>query len=408
MPIFHYVVKTKNLKTIKGSEEAGSQTEIVAKLRARDFFIVEVKELKKGAKSSNSEIFRKRNRKRASVKLNDLTFFARNLSTTLSSGVTLLRSLEIISIQTGSLGLEKVLKSCFKEIKNGLSFGESIEKFPKIFNPLWVGIVRVGETSGNLPFVLERLAGYLEMKMEFERKIKSAMIYPAILLVAAFLALIVFLKFIFPQFSSLFSQFDVELPPLTQFLFNASNVLQEKFGLVVLIFVLFGILFMYLKNLPGTKKVWDKISIRLPILGNLLYLIYLERITSTIYILLDGGLPLVYTLEVTSQCVGSTFFRDKILAVEQRVRDGNTLSEEFSKQGIFPLLISEMSKIGEETGTMPSVFEKVSVHYRKELTTSVERLVAAFEPLMIIFMGIIIGGIVISLFLPIFKISDIG
>ncbi|MCK5393445.1 MAG: type II secretion system F family protein, partial [Candidatus Omnitrophica bacterium] len=189
MPIFQYVVKTKDSKTIKGFEEAGTQIEIVAKLRARGFFIVSVQESKVASKSSDSAGYIKRNRKKASVKLNDLTFFARNLSTTLASGVTLLRSLEIISMQTGSLGLEKVLRNCFKEIKNGLSFGESIAKFPKIFDSLWVGIIRVGETSGNLPFVLERLADYLEMKMEFDRKIKSAMIYPAIMMIAAFLAI---------------------------------------------------------------------------------------------------------------------------------------------------------------------------------------------------------------------------
>ncbi|MCK4918073.1 MAG: type II secretion system F family protein [Candidatus Omnitrophica bacterium] len=406
MPIFQYIVKTKDSKTIKGSEEAGSQIEIVAKLRSRGFFIVSVKESKVAAKSSNSASYIKRNRKKASVKLNDLTFFARNLSTTLSSGVTLLRSLEIISMQTGSLGLEKVLRNCFKEIKNGLSFGESIAKFPKIFDSLWVGIIRVGETSGNLPFVLERLADYLEMKMEFDRKIKSAMIYPAIMMIAAFLAIIIFLKFIFPQFSGLFEQFNIELPPITQFLFDISNILQEKFSLVLLLCGLFFVMFMYLKSLPETKRVWDRISIKMPILGNLLYLIYLERIASTIHILLDGGLPLVYTLEVTSQCVGSTLFEEKLVAVEQKVRDGNTLSEEFSKQGIFPILVAEMAKIGEETGCMPSVFEKVSIYYRKELTTKVERLVAAFEPLMIIVMGFIIGGIVVSLFLPIFKISS--
>lgn len=403
MSRYNYIAKTKSGGTVRGEEESSSREEVVSRLRAKGLFIVSINERRIGRRSSGNQKIR---HKRNSVKLYDLTFFSRNLATTLSSGVTLLRSLEIISHQTESLKLEKILKSCFQDIKNGLSLAESIAKYPSVFTNLWMGIIKVGETSGNLPFVLDKLADYLEMKMEFERKITSALIYPSILFFAAVLAIFIFLRFIFPQFNTLFFQFNVELPPLTKLLFNISNFLKDNSLILFGGLILLGIAGISLKDHPSVKRAWSVVSLKLPILNEVFFLIYLERIASTIYILLDGGLPLVYTLEITAQCIDNLVLKEKLIAVERKVKDGSPLSREFNNQGVFPLLVSEMTKIGEETGSLPAIFEKISSHYRKDLATKVERLVAAFEPLMIIVMGIIIGGIVISLFLPIFKISS--
>ncbi|MBN3039720.1 MAG: type II secretion system F family protein, partial [Candidatus Omnitrophica bacterium] len=159
---------------------------------------------------------------------------------------------------------------------------------------------------------------------------------------------------------------------------------------------------------PQTRRSWDRIKLQLPIVGQLFFLASLERLTSTIYILLDSGLPVVYTLEVSARSVGNTLFEDNILLVKERVREGASLSGEFSRLQVFPLLISEMAKIGEETGTMPKVFHKISTHYQIEMSTRVDRLVAAFEPMMIIVMGIVIGGLVVSLFLPLFNLATIA
>ncbi len=408
MPRYDYIVKTKDSKTLKGTQDATSKDELIARLRARGFFIVSIKEQKPSTRAAGAKLFSQSKGKRASVKVYDLAFFARNLATTLSSGVTLLRSLEIIAHQTESSGLAKVLQNCCNDIKSGLSFGEAVEKYPKVFSNLWSGIVRVGETSGNLPFVLERLADFLEMRMEFERRIKSALIYPGILMGAAAIAIFVFLKFIFPKFSDLFKQFDIELPWATQAIFAISNFLEDNFGIILLAILGLIVAFFILKKNPEVKRFWHKTSLKLPLIGEMIFLSALERLTSTIHILLESGLPLVYTLEVSARSVGNIILEEKLLAVGQKVRGGSSLSEEFSKEGIFPMLVSEMSKIGEETGSMPEVFKKISLHYRKDLTTKIERFITAFEPLMIIFMGIVIGGIVVSLFLPLFKIATLS
>ena len=412
MTKFSYSAKTQDAKTIKDTEEAGSREELISKLRARGLFVVSVQEVKSGGASAGFSLsslpFVGKKGKRGSIKLYDLASFARNLATTLSSGVTLLRSLEILASQTESGKFEKILQNCGDHVRNGLSLHESIAKYPAIFTPMWQGVIEVGESSGNLPFVLEKLADYLEMRMDFERKIKSALIYPSILLIAATGATLFFFKVILPKFSELFEQFEIELPGPTQLMFDISKILEEQFIWIVLIMIGLGAFIYYAMKQPSVRKVWDEVKLRLPIVGQLSFLTCLERFTSTIYILLDSGLPLVYTMEVSARSIGNMYLEKNLMAAKDKVKDGASLSRELTRLNIFPLLVSEMAKIGEETGSMPQIFNKISQHYQKELSTRVERLIATFEPLMIVIMGVLIGAIVISLFMPLFKIATLG
>ena len=409
MPKFKYIAKTKDGKTLKEVLDLSTKDDVVARLRARGLLIISIVEVKeKGGGSSFLSAFLAAKGKRSKITPQELAFFARNLSTTLSSGVTLLRSLEILSVQAESVKLEKILERCSEYIKEGLSLSEAIIKYPQVFSPLWRGLVEVGEASGNLPFVLEKLADYLEIRINFERKIKGALIYPAILFFVAVGAVVIFFKFILPKFTTLFEQFDIELPLATRIIFDISKFLEANFLLVIGGVVLLGFGFSLFTKRPETKEIWDRIKLKLPFIGDLTFLAALERLTSTIYILLDSGLPLVYTLEVVSRGTGNIILEKSLLQVTEKVREGASLSAEFRRLDIFPLLVSEMAKIGEETGTMPQVFNKISTHYQKDLSTRIERLITAFEPIMIVLIGIVIGGIVIALFLPLFKLSTLG
>jgi type IV pilus assembly protein PilC len=313
-----------------------------------------------------------------------------------------------VSYQSQSGKLESILKECSAHIRDGLSLAEAIAKYPKIFSQFWLGIVKVGESSGNLPFVLNQLADYLEMRMEFERKIQSALVYPIILSVAAVAAVFVFLKFIFPKFGELFESFDIELPALTQWIFSLSKFVEHNWFIIFAALAGAYFVFRNLRHRPEVKKLIDRIIFKIPIFGNIIFLIYIERFTSIVHIMLESGLTLVYTLDITADSIGNTVFQKKLRLAAEKVREGGSLSEQLSQEGIFPLLVSEMSKIGEETGTMPDVFKKVSDYYLKELSSKVESLVAAFEPIMIVVMGITIGILVIALFLPLFKLSSLG
>jgi type IV pilus assembly protein PilC len=407
MPRFNYKVKNKSGDTLKDSQEAISKAEMISRLRREGYFIISISE-EKSKEKKRSSLFKKKQKKRKSVKLADLTFLARNLATTLSSGITLLRGLELVSYQSQSGKLESILKECSAHIRDGLSLAEAIAKYPKIFSQFWLGIVKVGESSGNLPFVLNQLADYLEMRMEFERKIQSALVYPIILSVAAVAAVFVFLKFIFPKFGELFQSFDIELPALTQWIFSLSKFVEHNWFIIFAALAGAYFVFRNLRHRPEVKKIIDRIIFKIPIFGNIIFLIYIERFTSIVHIMLESGLTLVYTLDITADSIGNTVFQKKLRLAAEKVREGGSLSEQLSQEGIFPLLVSEMSKIGEETGTMPDVFKKVSDYYLKELSSKVESLVAAFEPIMIVVMGITIGILVIALFLPLFKLSSLG
>lgn len=407
MPLYYYIAKTKDGKSIKEVEDVSTREELISRLRDRGLFIISIKELEKRRELSSLGIFRSK-RKHAGIKALDLAFFARNLSITLSSGVPLLRSLEIISFQTESAKLSQVLRKIIQGIKKGLSLSEAIAKHPKVFSPLWTGLVEVGEASGNLTFVLERLADYLELRLDFERKVTSALIYPVILVIFAIGAVFFFFKFILPRFTTIFDQFNITLPLLTQILFNVSKFVNRNFLFIVIGFVGVVMGIWYLRRNPLGKRFLDKLKLAVPLVNKLAIVSYLERFSSTMYILLESGVPIVYTLEVTGRSVGNTALEKDILALKENVKKGRSLSSELSKMPLFPPLITEVARVGEEAGNLPEMFKKISVHYQKELSTRIERLIAVFEPVVILVMGVVIGTIVISLFLPLFKLSTMG
>lgn len=404
---FNYVAKTKEAQTIKDVETAGSKEELINKLKSRGLFIVSVKEIKTEKKEGSQFLsMLTTKRKRSSIKTFDLTFLARNMATTLSSGVTLLRSLELLATQAESGHLESILQGCQEDIKNGLSLSESIAKHPKVFSTLWRGIIEVGEASGNLPFVLDKLADYMEQRMEFERKIKGALVYPTILMSVSALAMFIFFKVILPKFVMIFTQFNMELPLPTKIVFSVSQFLEKNFVLFLIGMAGLVVSFIALKTQPACIKFWDKVSLKLPLLGPIAFYGCIERFTSTMYILLESGLPLVYTLDVSARGLGNSFIERRLMMAKDNIRDGASLSSELSKLNLLPYLVSEMTKVGEETGTMSQIFKKLSTFYQRELNAKVDGLVAAFEPLMIVVMGVVIGGIVIALFLPLFKIAN--
>lgn len=407
MANFQYVAKSREGKTIRKKEEALSKKELILRLQNQGFFIVSVKEEEKEKETGAAERLQPKKGKRKSVKSSDFTFLARNMATMLSSGVTLLRSLNIVASQTESLKLAEVLKKCSEGIRDGLSFEDAIRKYPNVFSGLWAGIIQVGEASGNLPSVLNRLADFLEMRASFESKIKGALIYPAILASVVVIAMGVFIKFIFPNFQVMFSQFDLELPALTAVVLGVADFLERNFFLFLGAFVAMVIAFRSSRKRPAVKEFLDKYILKVPIVGNAVFLACIERFTSVLQILLESGLPLVYSLDVAAKNIGNSLLESKLNVVTRKVRDGSSLSDELSRAGVFPTLVPEMTKVGEETGSMPDIFNKVSSYYRRELAATIDRVIAAFEPLMIIILGVVIGTIIVALLLPIFSLIQI-
>lgn len=404
MPRYNYIAKDRLANTKRGVLEAASKEEIIKKLQAQDLFVVAV------SASSNVDKAQRGTTKKFAhrgIKDGDLCQFARQMSTLLSSGVTLLRGLEIAAKQTSSAKFHSMLSDIIDNVKDGLSLTEAMGKYPRIFDSLWTGLVDTGEASGNLAQVLNKLAEYLEIRMEFVRKIISALIYPAVLLVAASLAMFFFMVFIMPKFQEMFGSMNIELPPMTLLLFATSTFLKKYVVFIVIGTVLFFVALKQWYHQPSGKAFFDSLQLSTPGLNKFYTVFYLERMASTLAILFESGVPIVYALDVAIRGVGNGVIEKKLMTIKENVKAGNSLAAEFDATGFFPPMIVEMTSIGEEVGKLPEMFDKISNQYKTDLETGVERFTAAFEPIMIIVMGIGVGVLVIALFMPMFSMSNV-
>lgn len=403
MPIYIYTVKDKKGNLIKKTQEASSREEIIASAKNKGLFITSIEEL------SGTRILGKRKykiKKHIGIKKRDLIFFVRNLSAALSAGVPLLRSLGVIGVQTESYNLELLIRKIMKDIRAGLSLSESIKKYSRFFSPLWVGLIEVGEASGNLPYILDRLADYIEIRHNFEQKIKTSLIYPGLILSIGLLVAIGFMKFILPLFMKFMEGLDTPLPTLTLMVFNIGRFVNEHFFIVIGGLVVLGIFLFNFFTKKNFAPIRERFLIKTPLLSGFFNMISLERFTSTMHILLESGVPIVYALDIAANSAGY-IVKNMINIVKQKVKEGESLSSEMDKSGFFPPLLIEMVRMGEETGNLSEMFSRISEYYRKELTVKIERVTLLIEPVIIMVVGGIIVFLVITLYLPIFNISNV-
>jgi type IV pilus assembly protein PilC len=411
MPKFSYIARDTTGKKITGVEEAGSQEEIVGRLQAKDLIVVNiVSDHKEGAPAFKEEGQRKAKFRpqHSGVKDEDLTLFCRQLATLLGAGVTILKSLDIISQQVSSRKLQQVLRDLQRNMEAGVSLHETMAKHPKVFNELWVNLVESGEASGNLAIILSRLANYLERMEAFKRKVISALIYPVILTVAGLGALLFLSVKIIPTFAELFKGFNVELPALTKILLVISSTLR-RYMLVGLVgsTILFFLFRKYTRSGEGRRQ-WERFKFDMPVLGDFFHALILERFSSEMSTLVESGVPILYSLEIAERSVGNVIVGDIIRKIKEDVREGKPLSQPLEKSGFFEPMFVQMVAIGEEIGELSQMFKKINAFYQEYVETFLTRFTAMFEPLMLIFMGVVIGVMVIGMFLPIFQISKIG
>jgi len=332
----------------------------------------------------------------------------RHLATLLGAGVTILKSLDVISKQVASRKLYLVLKDLEKNMEAGLSFHEAMAKHPSVFSDLWVNIVESGEASGSLAVVLNRLATYLERNAAFKRKVISALIYPFILMFAGTGALLFLTIKIIPTFAQLFEGFKVELPYLTKVLLAFSLFLRTKFLLIVGIIVTVVILTKkYISTTDGRRK-FEKFRFKLPVLGEFFRVIVVERFSSEMSTLVESGVPILYSLEIAEHSVGSVIMADVIRKIKEDVREGKSLSAALEKYGFFDPMVVQMISIGEEIGELSNMFRRLNLFYQEYVETFLVRFTAMFEPIMLLFMAFVIGAMVVGMFLPIFQIAQLG
>ncbi|MEO0227783.1 MAG: type II secretion system F family protein [candidate division WOR-3 bacterium] len=396
MPVFVWKGRSATGASASGEITAASQADVVAQLRQKKIIptSIKIKEEKKGF-----SLFGMRVSKRA------LAVFTRQFSTMLNAGLPLLNCLEILGKQTESAGLKRVLADVRADVEGGLSLADALRRQPKVFDNLFVNMVESGETGGALDTILQRLATYLEKSVALQRKIRGAMIYPAIITVVAIGAIAVLLIFVIPIFAKMFEGVGRELPAMTQLVVKMSNFMKvAALPILIGLIALFTIIRRWHKTESGARSM-DPLLLKLPVFGDLMRKQAIARFARTLSTLLKSGVPIIDALEITAKSAGNWVIEDAILKARVSIKGGENIADPLSKTAVFPPMVTQMVAIGEASGGLDDMLEKVADFYDAEVDQAVENLTNALEPIIMVFLGGVVGFLVISMYLPIFQLA---
>ncbi|PNY82487.1 type II secretion system F family protein [Deinococcus koreensis] len=400
MPVFEYRVRDRSGKVLKSQMEAESVAQVRDTLRAKNLMIVEIKPPKAGLNADIKIPFigdRPPSLKQVAV-------FSKQLATLINAGVPLVQSLAILQRQLEHKGFQAIVKAMRTDVESGTPLSESLVKYPKLFNRLYVNLVRAGETSGTLDSVLERIADFQEKELALRGKIKSALTYPVIVLIFAVLITYFLLTTIVPQFASILAQMNAPLPLITRALMAVSNFLQHGTLYIVAIIAIVTFAYRAYYKTPKGRHVIDDIKLRIPIFGNLLKKSAISSFARTFGLLISSGVNIIESLEITKGTANNAIVEETIENAKNVVMVGDQMSSSLATSKVFPPMVVSMVAIGEETGSLDSMLSKVGDFYDREVDEAVEGMTAAIEPIMILFLGGIVGTIVAGMFLPMFSI----
>ncbi len=340
------------------------------------------------------------------VKTKELVVFTRQFATMINAGLPLVQCLDILSSQQPNPTFKKVIAQVKQDVESGSTFADALRKHPKVFDGLYVNLVAAGEIGGVLDTVLNRLAVYMEKNENLKNKIKSAMTYPIIVLCVAFGVVAVLMIFVIPTFSDMFKQFGSALPAPTQIVVNLSNVFRKFWWAIFGAIVAFVVAFKWFRTQKKGRYLTDKLFLRLPVFGPLLRKVAVAKFTRTLGTMISSGVPIMDGLEITSRTAGNVIVEEAILAVRASISEGKSMSEPLEQTGIFPGMVVQMISVGEATGAMDQMLGKIADFYDEEVDTAVETLTSALEPMLMVFLGGVIGFVVVAMYLPIFQMAQ--
>jgi type IV pilus assembly protein PilC len=399
---YQYQVRDKSGKIVSGTIEADSQAAVAQKLQSMGYATVSIAEHKAGMKTEL-----KIPGFGGSVKLKDIAVMSRQFATMISSGLSLMRSLNILAEQTPNKKLAEVLGEVRNSVENGNSLSAALGEFPQVFPPLMVNMVRAGEVGGFLDGVLLRIASNYEDEVRLKGKIKSAMTYPVVVFVMALLAVTGMLLFIVPIFAAMFKGLGADLPAPTQMLVDLSHILKTFFPFILVALIAFAIVWKRVKHREEVHNVLDPLKLKIPVFGPLFQKIALSRFTRNFGTMLHAGVPILQSLDIVADTSGNVVVARAVRDVQESVRNGESLTEPLTHHAIFPPMVVQMLAVGEDTGALDAMLEKISEFYDQEVESTTESLTALIEPLMIAVLGGLVGSMIIALYMPIFKVFDL-
>jgi type IV pilus assembly protein PilC len=383
----------------KGEVDADNKQAVTDQLRQRGLIPLEINEAKKSLEIDLSRFQR--------VKAHDLTVMTRQLSTMVSSGMSILRCLYVLETQTESKPIKDALIGVRKDVEAGISLSDAFERQPKVFNELYVAMVRAGETGGVLEESLIRVADQLEKDDALRRQVKTAMIYPGVIITFALLTLIGLVAFVVPAFVGVFKDFGGELPAITKFTVALSNLVVHRGYILIAIAVGGFVAFQKWRKSSWGRKQWDKFRLKIPMkIGTIVQKVALARWSRTLSALTSSGVPILQAIEITGRTAGNTVVEDAMVDVKNSVKSGGTIAAPLKAAAVFPGMVTHMIAVGEETGALDDMLSKVADFYDDEVAAAVKALTSILEPVMIIVVGAIVGFIVISMYMPMFKVYD--
>ena len=407
MPSFEFQVKDKTGKDIKGVQDAEDSAVLVKQLKSQGYLVVRVEEVKKSTLLSVKKGSAVRSRgKSGGVKLDDLVIFARQMATLVAAGIPLVQSLDILGEQVEKEKFRLALRKMHSEVHSGKSLSEAMMMHPAIFSALFIHMVRAGEVSGRLEEILDRVAHYFEKTSHLQKKVQSALMYPSVVSVMAFLITFAMLSFVIPKFATIFEGLNAKLPVPTQILINVSNYLAANWWWVLGILVGLFFLFKRIIRTQAGRLVWDTFTLRMPIFGTIITKVAISKFSRTLATLVRSGVAILSALDIVTKTSGNARIERVIADLMASVKRGETIAGPLEKSGIFPNMVVRMIAIGEETGELEAMLNKVADFYDAQVDTAVAGLTSLIEPLIIGFLGIVIGGIVVALFLPILTMTQ--
>jgi type IV pilus assembly protein PilC len=394
MPVFAYEGRgTRGVAT--GEIEAPDRTAAVGELRTRSILVTKITE-RTGPKTVAKLT--------GSVSDREMAIFTRQFSTMIDAGLPLVQCLNILAEQSDSKVLRGVTASVARSVESGSTLADGLKRHPKVFNDLFVNLVSVGEAGGILDVVLQRLSVYIEKAAALKRKVKAAMVYPCTIIGVAFLVVLFMLTFVIPTFATMFKNLGADLPLPTQIVLSMSNFVRGYF--IFLILGVIGIVFAlraYYRTEVGKSTV-DAVLLKLPVFGMLIRKVAVARFTRTLGTLVSSGVPILEGLRITARTAGNKVIEKAVMQCRVAVTAGKTLAEPLKASAVFPPMVTQMINVGEQTGALDAMLSKIADFYDDEVDTAVTALTALLEPLMIVFLGIIIGGMVVAMYLPIFRL----
>jgi type IV pilus assembly protein PilC len=417
MPKYDYVALDQKGNETKGSIDVASQNEAIGRVKEMGLFPTKITEAAKAqdkaAKKTAGKSPAKGGKKGGGMNINIripglsggvkpkvLTTFTRQLATLVDAGLPLLRGLRVLEKQERNVNLKKILGELAISIEGGSTFSEGLAQHPKVFNRLFVNMVKAGELGGVLEVVLKRLAEFSEKAQKIKGKVKAALFYPVAVLIVAIVILTVLMVFVVPKFQEVFAGMGVKMPWFTLFVLGVSNMIKNNILLTMGVMVLIVIAFLLFIKTKFGRYVWDKAKFKMPAVGPVISKVAISRFCRTLGTLVSSGVPILQALTIVKETAGNVILSNAVVKIHESVKEGETITAPLEGSGVFPPMVVSMVDVGEQTGAMPEMLLKIADNYDEEVDNAVAAMTSLLEPIMIVFLAVIVGSIVIAMFLP--------